>query len=253
MVDGKTILITQARVGSSRLPGKVLMKIHGEELLKIHINRVRCSTLTDEVIIATTTGEDDEKIVQLSEKWGIRYSRGSVEDVLDRFYQSVKNFQPKWVVRVTSDCPLLDPKMIDAVISLARLNDVDYAANILDERFPDGQDVEVFKFSALERAWREAVLKSEREHVTLYIRNHSTYKGGKLFSSVNLPCFADFSKVRMTVDEQKDFDLVEKLIEYLGTDQDWLSYTNYIINNGLGQMNKDIIRNEGLLRSLKND
>lgn len=249
----QTLLITQARAGSTRLPKKVLLTINGQELLKIHLDRLKKASEVDKIIVATTIAEEDQVIVDLCQQWAIDSFRGSMDDVLDRYYQASKDLKPKWVVRVTSDCPLIDPQMIDAVIKLAKVNDIDYAANILEERFPDGQDVEVFKFAALEKAWKGAKLKSDREHVTLYIRSNSTFKGGKLFTAVNFPSFNDYSNVRMTVDEPRDFELVSQLINQLGTSENWRTYTKYIIDNKLNDINKDIIRNEGLLKSLKND
>ena len=248
-----TLLITQARTGSTRLPGKILLKIQDSELLKIHLTRLAQCEQIDKTIVATTIAKEDDVIPPLCEQWGISTFRGSVDDVLDRFYQAAKDIKPQWVVRVTSDCPLIDPALVDAVIALAKVNDVDYCANILVENFPDGQDIEVFKFSALATAWEEAKLKSDREHVTPYIRNNTNVKGGELFSAVNFPCASNFSDIRMTVDEPRDFELITKLINDLGTDKTWLTYTRYIIENQLYKINSDIIRNEGLLKSLKND
>lgn len=248
-----TVLITQARTGSTRLPGKVLLKINNEELLKIHLKRLKSCKNVDRIIVATTISEDDKVIETLGNKWGFHTSRGSVDDVLDRFYQAVKDIRPDWVVRVTSDCPLIDPALVDAVIAFAQVNDADYASNVLEERFPDGQDIEVFKYTALEKAWNEAKLKSDREHVTPYIRTNSTYKGGSLFTSLNFPCIDDFSAIRMTVDEPRDFELIKTLIDNLGTRHSWLDYTNHIIKNQLQNINANIIRNEGLIKSLKND
>lgn len=253
MASMKTLLITQARTGSTRLPAKVLLKINDNELLKIHLERLKQCKLTDRIMVATTINNEDEAIVSLCKKLGIRTSRGSVDDVLDRFYQTAKKIKPEWVIRLTSDCPLIDPVMVDAVIAFAQVNDVDYCSNTLIENFPNGQDVEVFKFSALEKAWKEAKLKSEREHVTPYIRKNSTYCGGILFSAVNFPCMYNFHDIRMTVDMSADFELIKKLVFDLGTDKSWLTYTNHIINNHLQQINANINRNEGLLKSLKND
>ena len=249
----KTILITQARIGSTRLPGKILLKVQGEELLKIHLNRLRSCKNVDKIIVATTTNINDNILIPLCKKWGFEYSRGLEDDVLDRFYNSIKEVKPKWVVRVTSDCPLLDPVIVDAVIACAQVNDVDYCSNILIENFPDGQDVEVFKFSALELAWNKAKLKSEREHVTPFIITNCNFNGGNLFNAVNFPCGYDFSKIRMTVDEPKDFELITKLITKFGTKQSWLTYTQKIIENNLDSINDKIIRNEGFLKSLQND
>ena len=186
-------------------------------------------------------------------EWGYSASRGSESDVLDRFYQAVKDKSADWIVRVTSDCPLIDPELVDDVIRFAQDNNTDYCSNGFVENYPDGQDVEVFKFSALKLAWENALLKSEREHVTPYIRNNSDFNNGNLFKAINFPCDSDFSKIRMTVDEQRDFDLMEILIHQLGTDKTWLTYTNFIIENDLTKVNGQIIRNEGFLKSLKND
>jgi spore coat polysaccharide biosynthesis protein SpsF len=249
----KTILVTQARMGSSRLPGKVAKEIQGESLLKIHLNRIQKAKSIDKIIVATTTNQEDEVIYSNAISWGFDSYRGSEDDVLDRYYQAVNKFKPQWVVRVTSDCPLIDADLVDKVIAFAQENEVDYCSNGFVENYPDGQDVEVFKFSALESAWKNAKLSSEREHVTPYIRSNSDFKGGNLFSAINYPCESDFSKIRMTVDESRDFELIEILINCLGKEKSWLEYTNYIIEKDLSKINSQIIRNEGLLKSLKND
>lgn len=248
-----TILVTQARSGSTRLPGKVLKEINGKSLLQIHLDRLKKCKSVSEIIVATTTNNEDQIIFEKAIEWGFSAFKGSESDVLDRFYQAVKDKNADWIVRVTSDCPLIDPVLVDNVIDFVQANNKDYGANILIENYPDGQDIEVFKFSALEEAWKNAKLLSEREHVTPYIRNNTDVKGGNLFSAINYPCDLDFSKIRMTVDESKDFELLSILINELGTDKTWLEYTNYIIQNNLTEINDSIIRNEGLLKSLKND
>ncbi len=248
-----TVLITQARLGSTRLPGKVLKKINGESLLKIHLSRLSSCKRVSEIIVATTLNNKDSIIFDKAIKWGFSSTRGSESDVLDRFYQTVKSKNVNWIVRVTSDCPLIDPDLIDDIIDFAIKKNVDYCANILIENFPDGQDIEVFKFSALEKAWKNAKLLSEREHVTPYIRNNSDFNSGNLFTALNYSCENDFSKIRMTVDEVKDFELIKILIDKLGTKKSWQEYTDYIIYNNLFEINGDIIRNEGLLKSLKKD
>lgn len=249
----KTVLISQARVGSTRLPGKVLKEIGNQSLLQIHLNRLKKCSRVSKIIVATTIMEIDTIIYDKAIEWGYDAFRGSEFDVLDRFYQSVKNEKADWIVRVTSDCPLIDPNLIDEVIAFVQENDKDYGSNVLIENFPDGQDIEIFKFSALKKAWEEAKLLSDREHVTTYIRNNSDYKGGSLFSAINYQCYKDFSNIRMTVDEQSDFDLIEIVIQKLGTSKSWIEYVNFIIENDLVKMNDQIIRNEGLLKSLKKD
>jgi len=249
----KTILITQARTGSTRLPGKILMEVQEKSLLEIHIERLKKCNNVSEIIVATTTNIEDEVIYNKSIELGVNSSRGSESDVLDRFYQSVKEENADWIVRVTSDCPLIDPKLVDDVIAFTITNNKDYVSNTLIENFPDGQDIEVFKYTALKKAWEDAILNSEREHVTPYIRKNSDFNGGNLFTSLNYDCQSDFSKIRMTVDEIRDFELITLLINDLGTEKSWLEYTNYIIQEDLVKINNKIIRNEGLLKSLKND
>lgn len=249
----QTILISQARSGSTRLPKKVLLKIQGRELLRIQLTRLTNCREIDKIIIATTIDPEDDTIVGLCNSWNVAVSRGEINDVLDRYYQASLPYKPKWIVRVTSDCPLIDPELVDAVVKFAKVNDVDYASNILLERFPDGQDIEVFKFVALEQAWKEAILLSEREHVTPYLRKNCTFNGGNLFSSANFACVDDFSQIRMTVDEPRDFELISKLIEDLGMKETWLTYTRHIISNHYNIINDNIIRNEGMLKSLKDD
>ena len=249
----KTILITQARTGSTRFPNKILKEIDKKSLLEIHLERLNQSKEVSKIIVATTIKEEDNVIYKKAIDWGFLASRGSELDVLDRFYQSVKEENADWIVRVTSDCPLIDPVLVDEVIRFVQERDVDYGSNGLIEHFPDGQDVEVFKFSALKTAWKNAKLLSEREHVTPYIRNNANGKGYNLFTSINYPCAADYSKIRMTVDEVQDFELIKILIHKLGTKMSWQEYTDFIISNNLSKINDDIIRNEGLLKSLKKD
>ena len=248
-----TVLITQARSGSTRLPGKVLKEVDGQTLLQIHLERLNKCLKVDEIIVATTVNSEDDIIYNNALEWGFTAFKGSELNVLDRFYQSLKDKKPDWVVRVTSDCPLLDPELVDAIVNFAQDNSYDYVSNGMVEHFPDGQDVEVFKFSVLKKAWENAKLKSELEHVTPYIRNNSDGKGVDIFSSMNYACQDNYSHIRMTVDEPRDFDLIQHLIQQLGTEKSWLDYTNYIIQNDLTKINDKIIRNEGFMKSLKND
>lgn len=253
MVRSKTILVTQARTGSTRLPGKILKKIKGKSLLQIHLERLKKCKNISEIIVATTNNSEDKIIYDKSIQLGCFSARGSENDVLDRFYQAVKDKNPDWIVRVTSDCPLIDPVLVDKIISFVQVNNMDYGSNTLIENFPDGQDVEVFKFSALQIAWKNAKLLSEREHVTPYIRNNCDVKGKGMFKTINYSCGSDYSKIRMTVDEVEDFKLLKVLITNLGIHKSWKDYTKYIIDNNLNKLNNNIIRNEGYLNSSKKD
>ncbi len=252
-MEVKTVLVTQARMGSTRLPGKVLLEVNKTPLLKIHLDRLNKSKNVDKIIVATTDNSVDDLIEKLSTEWGYEVFRGSENDVLDRFYNAVKNLNPEWVVRVTSDCPLIDPLLVDKVIEVTQANSMDYGSNVIDETFPDGQDVEVCKFTALEMAWREAKRDSEREHVTPYIRNNSDLNGGNIYKAISIKNDIDFSKIRITVDEERDFVLINKIIDELGPNKSWQEYVNYILACNLTNINGNIIRNEGYLKSLKND
>ncbi len=248
-----TILITQARTGSKRLPGKILNKISGKSLLEIHLERLKKCKMVSNIIVATTDKPHDNIIYKKTINLGLNAYRGSENNVLDRFYKAALDYKPDWIVRVTSDCPLIDPQLVDDIITFTQKQDVDYGSNVLVENYPDGQDVEVFKFSTLETAWKNANLKSEKEHVTPFIINNSDFNGGIMFSAVNFPNDYRYSKIRMTVDELQDFELMKILIEDLGTDKTWLEYTEYMIINDLTKINSKIIRNEGYINSVKKD
>tara|TARA_Y100000766_G_C18880959_1_gene593403 strand:- start:897 stop:1655 length:759 start_codon:yes stop_codon:yes gene_type:complete len=249
----KTILVTQARMGSTRFPEKILKEVNGIPLLKIHLDRIKkCKNISD-IIIATTLNDKDEIIYKKSIEWGFHSFRGSETNVLDRYYNSLKDKNVEWVVRVTSDCPLIDPELIDSIVEYTQKNQYDYVSNCLVENYPDGQDIEVFKFNVLKTAWKNAKLNSELEHVTPYIRNNAIGLGKSLFRIKNYECDKNYSMIRMTVDEPEDFKLIKFLIEKLGTKKTWLDYTEYIIRNNLSFINEKITRNEGYLKSLNKD
>ena len=250
----KVIAVTQARTGSTRLPGKILKKINGKSLLEIHVERIKNSVLISKIIIATTSNVEDDSVQTLADEINTECFRGSENDVLDRFYQAMKGYKPDYIVRLTSDCPLIDSTLIDQVVQKAIDSKLDYCSNTLKEEFPDGQDVEVFTFSALELAYKNAKLSSEREHVTPYIRLNSTYHGGNLFKSENFGTEINYSHVRLTVDEQKDLDVIEKIVSHLGLKSDWKSYVNcYLENEDIHSLNSNIARNEGYIKSLSKD
>jgi len=243
------IIITQARIGSTRLPSKVLKEIEGKSLLQIHLERLKKSTYGDNIIVATTFEDGVEKIIKIAKSVEVDYYQGNTHDVLDRFYNAAKGKNPDFIVRVTSDCPLLDPVLMDEIIELAVDQNLDYTTNTLVEAFPDGQDVEVIKWSAFEKSWNETSLKSDREHVTPYIRVNSSFFGKNLFKSKNFDSSENYNKVRMTVDESKDFDTIKILTTTLGNDKNWKDYTDFILNNPDLFFNQQIIRNEGSIIS----
>ena len=250
----KTILITQARLGSTRLPKKVLLKIFNKTLLQIHIDRIKQAKHIDKIFVATTTNAEDKKIIELSKNLNINYFCGSENDVLDRYYKAASKEKPYFVVRVTSDCPLIDPKLIDEIVTYAKKKDYDYYSNTLEELYPDGQDIEVFKFSALENAWINASLKSDREHVTSFIKKNSSFMNKNMFTSSNHYPDKNYNNVRLTVDEKEDFIVIKKIISNLGFEENWKTYVNfYLKNTHINTLNKKIIRNEGYINSVKNE
>lgn len=241
----KIALVTQARYGSSRLGGKILKKIQGKTLLELHLLNARKSKLSTHFFVATTNEKESDMIVNEAHRCNWDAVKGSTDDVLLRFWNTVKGLEPNFVVRITSDCPFVQPKIIDQAISAAITNKYDYVSTSLD--FPDGVDVEVFTGSLLKRAVKEAKLSSEREHVTPWIRNNANSKG------MIRPESKEYANVRLTVDEAQDLECVRLLDELFGAEESWVKYAEYVIANPTIFKNQDIIRNEGYLNSLKND
>lgn len=248
----KTFAIIQARLGASRLPGKVLLKVLDKTILEYVAERVKASRNVQEVIVATTVKKEDSAVANLVVKRGINVFRGSEEDVLDRYYQAAKLFKVKNIVRITADCPLIDPKIIDEVIKRYFDSGADYCSNTLEESFPDGEDVEVFSFNALSDAWENANLLSEREHVTSYIKKHP-----EKFKLVSMKNKENLSGKRWTLDRREDFEFIRLVLEYLYPKnpnfhmEDVLGFLQE--NPHLEDINKGFIRNEGYVKSLKYD
>lgn len=244
--------IIQVRLGSSRLPRKVLLNLEGKTVLEHVISRVRKARTVEDVIVATTVNKEDLEIVKFCSHLGISVYCGSEIDVLDRFYQTARLFKVEHIVRVTSDCPVIDPFIIDKVVTLHKNKKADYTANVLKETFPDGQDVEVFTFETLEKAWKNARLLSEREHVTPYIRKHK-----KMFKLASYENRENLGDKRWTLDEQKDYKFIKILYENLYK-QDHCFGMEKIINflnkhPDYQKINNNIVRNEGYLISFKKD
>lgn len=251
------IAILQARMSSSRLPNKVLKEINGIPLLKYEVERILKSKKIDKLIIATSIDSSDDKIEEFSKENNIDVFRGDLNDVLSRYYLCAKEFKDKNnlddlnIIRVTGDCPIIDPVVIDEVICFFEKNNCDYASNTLIPTYPDGMDIEVCSFDALKIAFSEATFKSDREHVTLFIKNDERFK------RLNFVSKYDFSHLRMTVDEQSDFDFIKVIIENLYKENPSFSYLEVVSfltkNPDLLYINSNIQRDEGLYESLKND
>ena len=252
----KVLAITQARYGSTRLPAKILKEVKGKTLLEIHLRRILQSKTINKLKIATTDEEGAKFIVDVADKVGVSYFKGSVDDVLSRFYETAAPENPEYVVRLTSDCPLIDPRVIDEIVSYAINNDYDYVRTD-DKSFPDGLDTEVMKFSALKKAYLEANMKSEREHVTPYIWKNGTAEGGTMFKSFKVPNkdgIFNPNDYRITIDEPEDFEVIKVLIENLGIDKYWKEYIDYLLEHkDIYAINSKFSYNEGYAKSLKND
>lgn len=208
----KVAAIIQARMGSTRLPGKVLKKVLGKTLLDYQIERVKRAKTIDEIIIATTTKESDDPIAQICQQLSIPYYRGSEEDVLSRYYEAATKFNVDVVVRLTSDCPIIDPNIIDKVVEhyLENKDRYDYVSNTLTRTYPRGLDTEVMLYEVLKRVHEEAKELVYREHVTAYIYHHPDQ-----FRLCNVSNEKNESKHRWTVDTEEDFELIEKIISKL--------------------------------------
>jgi glutamate-1-semialdehyde aminotransferase/spore coat polysaccharide biosynthesis protein SpsF (cytidylyltransferase family) len=200
------VAVIQARMGSTRLPGKSLADLCGQPMLWHVVRRTQAAKLLQKVVVATSGQPSDDQIAAFCEHAGIPCFRGSEDDVLDRFYRAAQAHSADTVVRVTADCPLIDPAVIDRVVARFQHGDCDYVSNTLRYTYPDGLDTEVFSFSALERAWREARKPAEREHVTPYLRS------GK-FRSANVESDAPVAPAqhRWAVDHPSDLDFVRKI------------------------------------------
>ena len=238
-------------MGSSRLPGKTLKRINGKSLVQIMLSRVSKCQSVDKIIVATSTNDNNNELEEHIKELGHYCFRGSESDVLDRFYKSLENDKCDYVVRLTADCPLIDPELIDKTIISTIKSNKDYGSNISPEKefFPDGQDIEVFRYKILKDAWTNATLPSEREHVTPYIRTNLEKK----YTNYIFLNDIDYNKIRMTVDTQEDFDAIEVLINELGTNRTWLEYTDFIIKNPNKFKNQNLVRNEGYKKSLEED
>ena len=246
------LVILQARVSSSRLPGKVLKPILGKPMLACQIERVLQSRRIDQLVVATSTDPSDDALENLCRQINVHCFRGSLNDVLNRFYQAAKIWQPQHIVRLTGDCPLIDPEIIDAVINFYLAGGYDYASNSIQSTFPDGLDVEIFQFSILEEAWKEAILPSQREHVTPFIHQQpERYRIGHYRNA------EDLSRLRWTVDEPEDFELVDRIYEALYPVNPEFRMPDVLAllqrQPELAAINQEYERNEGLKKSLNED
>jgi spore coat polysaccharide biosynthesis protein SpsF len=249
-------VIVQARMGSTRLPGKVMRTLSGMPVLWHIIQRVKCAELPDKILIATTTNPEDILIVSACKKWNVPVFRGDPEDVLKRYYDGLVFLETEcktidFIVRITADCPLIDPELIDKEIQIAITGKYDYVSNVDPPTYPDGLDVEVLSRAALLKAYKNASLPSEHKHVTPYILKNP------LFNKFNLRNSDDLSAMRWTLDNEEDFLFIKSIYEALYQPSGIFTTSEVLIflrdHPEIQNINTDIRRNEGYAKSLRED
>ena len=243
--------IIQARMGSTRLPGKVMNVIDGiNPSLYYTINQLKNASKIEKIVVATTKLKDDDIIENFCNMMNVDIFRGDSENVLNRFYLCSKKFNFETIVRITADCPLIDPEIVDSFIEVFSKDNYDYVHNFLPRTFPDGIDVEVFSFSALKIAWENAVLPSEKEHVTPYFRNNS-----KEFKIKNVCNDEDFSNYRITLDYDEDLKLIKEIVSRIKHRPISLRDIISLLKKEprLLEINEKFTANEGFESSLKKD
>ena len=219
------LIIIQARMGSSRLPGKVLMKLEGKSILEHVVNSLKFSKLTDKIIVATTINQNDDAIETICNDIHVDCFRGSSDDVLNRYFECAKLYQGDIIVRITCDNPLIDPSLVDEAIKICKEGNYDYVSNMIHQTFPIGYLVEVLKFNTLKQNNDEHFDVLTREHVTHHIRNNpEMYKIKEFFAPKNL----QRSKWRLTVDYKNDYELMKKIFQNLYKPNEYISYVELV-------------------------
>ena len=248
----KVVGILQARMGSSRLPGKVLINIVGKPMLQLQLERLMRSSQIDKLVVATTVNNLDKPIVDLCTSLKISCFRGSEEDLLDRYYQTARKHKADYIVRLTGDDPLTDPILIDEMIKKIKKDRFDAITNSIQPTYPEGLDVTVLSFEALARAWTEANLQSQREHVTPYI-----FDNENIFKIFHQKQIQDFSHLRWTVDYEEDITFIRKIYEaFYKVNKSFSSLDVYKLieaNPSLLSINSHFLRNAGLIESIIED
>jgi spore coat polysaccharide biosynthesis protein SpsF len=238
----RIVAIIQAHMGSTRLPGKVLLDLGGRTMLARVIRRAQRSKLIDEVTVACSTESSDDAIVAECAKLGVRVHRGSDSDVLDRYHGATVAFQPEAIVRITSDCPLIEPEVSDKVIARFIESGADYASNTIDRSYPRGLDTEVCKRVCLDRAWSEATEPYQRVHVTPYL-----YQNPELFKIVQVRGETDLNELRWTVDTPEDYEFICRIFAHFDGQDDftWHDVLAMLkLNPGLDEINRHIRQKE---------
>ena len=223
----KTAIIIQARMGSTRLPGKIMKKILNKPMIEYLIERASKSKMIDDIIVATSDTKENKELVDFLKAKSVKYFIGDENDVLSRYYYTAKKFNIDNIIRVTADCPLIDANIIDDTVKKYYKDKVDYASNIFPRSFPKGLDTEIFSFNSIEKAFNEANSLYDREHVTPYIR-----ESGK-FDISNISYEKDYSYLRLTVDWEEDFKLISKIFNQFKPNIffNWLDVVDELFKN----------------------
>jgi glutamate-1-semialdehyde 2,1-aminomutase len=239
----KTIAIIQARMNSTRFPNKVMQPIIDDiPMIEILLSRLSQSREINQIVVATSTEVCNKPLVDHVSSLGYKVYQGSENDVLDRYYQVAIQQKPGAIVRITGDCPLVDPKLVDSIIQVYKSTDADYVSNINPPTYPDGLDIEVFSFSAINAAWKEAKTPFDREHVTSYIRRSEKLKIENVTNSKN------YSDERWTVDQLEDYEVIKSIFKYFSPriDFDWNEVLEFrYLQPSIFSINQHIQRNEG--------
>jgi spore coat polysaccharide biosynthesis protein SpsF (cytidylyltransferase family) len=246
----KIVIIVQARLGSTRFPKKVLKLIQKKSMIWHVINRLKQVSDIDNIILATTTKKEDTVLINIAKNNDVDYFQGKTSNVLNRFYECTKKFDADVVIRITADCPLIDPKLIQQMLNFYVNNNFDYVSNTIKPTYPDGLDVEIFSFQVLKKTFESAKLQSELEHVTPYIK-----KNPKKFKLFNFENTRDYSNIRLTVDEPDDLKFIRQIYKKLESETSSFNKIIKIISSEpkLLKINQHIPRDSGYLKSLKND
>ena len=244
-MNKRIVCIIQARTGSTRLPNKIFLDLGGKPVLGRVIERLLQSTTIQKIVVACPDKPEDDRISDFVTKEypTVGIFRGSEYNVLDRYYHAAKEYEADVVVRITSDCPVIDPVVVDRVVHTFLEKNVDYAANILGERtYPRGFDTEVFSFSCLDTMWKEAREEEDTEHVTLFLRKHP-----ERFQTINVTGKNDYSQYRLTLDTEKDYEVLQHIYNNIPADFLDLDHISSYLqkNQSVVAINKDILQKYG--------
>lgn len=254
----KTVAIVQARIGSTRLPGKVLYELAGMPMIQLVLSRLDRAARIDRIVLATGEGAANDGLAGVVSDAGYQVVRGPEEDVLRRYLIAAEEAGADIVLRVTGDCPFVDPTVLDALLDLRDQNELDYATNVKPETWPDGLDASVFTMETLRCADSEAKLLSEREHVVPWMWKQSSLEGGTRLKALNMAAPEDMSALRWTVDDAADYHLARAMVATLGNSgavsAGWRDVRSaFEAQSSETRANQASPRDEGYLKSLQRD